>query len=105
MEKRMFKGVHNPVILDYDGTIHDSKFGIISTLSNKLMLFFVEAGHAAPRIGRMRKSRSGWATAAKRWENFMPDLNDEDRSKVLKRRAGSRWKKPKPVSLFFTKAL
>ena len=83
MEKLMFKGVRT-VILDYDGTLHDSTKNYIHAFK-QAYAYLIDAGYAAPR---------DWADAAitkwlgysskAMWENFMPDLDEEIRSKASK---------------------
>ena len=79
----MFKGVHT-IILDYDGTIHDSTRNYIYAFK-QAYAFLVEAGHAAPRDWADAEITKwlGYSSKAM-WENFMPDLNDEVRSKASK---------------------
>ena len=79
----MFKGVHT-IILDYDGTIHDSTRNYIYAFK-QAYAFLVEAGHAAPRDWADAEITKwlGYSSKAM-WENFMPDLDEDIRSKASK---------------------
>ena len=79
----MFKGVRT-IILDYDGTLHDSTQNYIHAFK-QAYAFLVEAGHAAPRDWADAEITKwlGYSSKAM-WENFMPDLDEEVRSKASK---------------------
>ena len=79
----MFKGVHT-IILDYDGTIHDSTRNYIYAFK-QAYAFLVEADHAAPRDWADAEITKwlGYSSKAM-WENFMPDLDEDIRSKASK---------------------
>lgn len=83
MGKRTFKGVHT-IILDYDGTIHDSTRNYIYAFK-QAYAFLVEAGHAAPRDWADAEITKwlGYSSKAM-WKNFMPDLDEDIRSKASK---------------------
>jgi phosphoglycolate phosphatase len=83
MEKLMFKGVRT-IILDYDGTLHDSTRNYIHAFK-QAYAYLVEAGYAAPRDWADAEITKwlGYSSKAM-WENFMPDLDEEIRSKASK---------------------
>lgn len=83
MGKLKFEGIRT-VILDYDGTIHDSTRNYIHAFE-QAYAFLVEAGHAAPRDWADAEITKwlGYSSKAM-WENFMPDLDEEIRAHASK---------------------
>jgi phosphoglycolate phosphatase len=83
MEKLMFKGVRT-IILDYDGTLHDSTRNYIQAFK-RAYAYLVDTGHAAPKDWEDAQITKwlGYSSKAM-WENFMPDLEEDVRSKASK---------------------
>jgi len=78
-----FKGIHT-VILDYDGTIHDSTRNYIFAFK-KAYTYLVEAGQASPQDwGDAEITKWLGYSSKAMWENFMPDLAAEYQSTASK---------------------
>ncbi|CZR00476.1 Hypothetical protein Tpal_2524 [Trichococcus palustris] len=78
-----FEGIHT-VILDYDGTIHDSTRNYIAAFK-KAYAYLVGVDQAAPREWEDAEITKwlGYSSKAM-WENFMPDLAGEYQSTASK---------------------
>lgn len=83
MGKLKFQGIRT-VILDYDGTIHDSTRNYIQAFK-AAYAFLVDVGHADPREWADAEITKwlGYSSKAM-WENFMPALDEEIRSTASK---------------------
>ena len=83
MGKLKFEGIRT-VILDYDGTIHDSTKNYIFAFKQAYE-YLVAGGHAVPRDWQDAEITKwlGYSSKAM-WENFMPDLDEEIRAHASK---------------------